>query len=137
MIKYTLKCQHGHAFESWFECAEAFDKLQIAGLIECGLCGSTDVEKTLMAPQVKTAKGRPDLIKPISEIEKEIAQLRKKVESNAEDVGKNFAKEARAMYYGDKPERAIYGQAKPEEAKSLTEEGVPVAPLPWGPKTTN
>ena len=137
MIKYTLKCKHDHSFESWFESGEAFEKLMSAGMIECSVCGTNAVEKSLMAPQVKTAKGKPDLTKPISDIEKEIAQLRKKVESNAEDVGKNFAKEARAMYYGDKPERAIYGQAKPEEAKSLTEEGVPVAPLPWGPKTTN
>ncbi|MEM0977726.1 MAG: DUF1178 family protein [Pseudomonadota bacterium] len=136
MIKYTLKCDQGHSFESWFDSAAAYDKVKTAGLVACSICGSTNVEKSLMTPQVSTKPEKTDLKKPISDIEKEIQALRAKVEANSDDVGTKFASEARAMYYGEKPQRSIYGQAKPEETKSLLDEGVPVAPLPWGPKTS-
>ncbi|MEM9717488.1 MAG: DUF1178 family protein [Pseudomonadota bacterium] len=137
MIKYSLKCSNDHVFESWFESAGAYDKLHKAKMITCSVCGDTDVEKTLMAPQVTPGRKKADLTKPASPAEQAIKELRKKVEENSENVGANFATEARAMHYGDKPERAIYGQAKPDEAKSLIDEGVPVTPLPWGEKSTN
>jgi hypothetical protein len=60
--------------------------------------------------------------------------MRKKVEDNSENVGTNFAAEARAIHDGDAPERSIYGEAKIEDAKALVEDGINVTPLPWGNK---
>ncbi|MDF1804089.1 DUF1178 family protein [Thalassovita sp.] len=144
MIQYVLKCANDHRFDSWFQSGEAFDKLKAAGMVSCSVCGSTDVEKAIMAPRVRPARSaqpqetdtvkppqRPDLSQPASETERAITALRKKVEETSEYVGNNFAKEARAMHDGDAPERAIYGEAKPGEAKKLLEEGVPVLPLPF------
>lgn len=131
MILYTLKCPADHDFDSWFQSAEAFDGLKAAGHVGCPVCGSTAVEKALMAPRVSHGKG--DLGLPQSEMEKAMAELRRKVEENSEYVGVNFVAEARKMHEGQAPERSIYGEARPEEAIKLLEEGVPVAPLPFMP----
>lgn len=148
MIRYALKCSDGHEFESWFASAEAFDALEGAGHLSCAVCGGGSVEKALMAPQVRPgraksdapvpAKPRPDLRAPASDVEKAIAELRRKVETTSEYVGLNFVAEARRMHEGDAPERSIYGEARIDEAKKLLEDGVPVAPLPFRPqKQTN
>lgn len=137
MIKFNLKCSEDHAFESWFGSSDDFEKVQAAGMVTCPQCGSDDVAKTLMAPKVRTARkaeAAAALRDAKSDTEKALAAMRKDVEDNSEYVGLNFASEARAMHDGDKEHRAIYGEAKPEEAKSLIEDGVPVAPLPFVPK---
>ena len=87
-----------------------------------------------MAPKVRPARKAVSLQKAETDQEKALAKLRQEVEKNSDYVGMNFASEARAMHDGDMPQRAIYGEAKPEEAKSLIEDGVPVAPLPFTPK---
>jgi hypothetical protein len=136
MIRYTLTCQTGHGFDSWFPNATAFDDLKAAGHLSCPVCGATGVEKSLMAPAVVAQRpaGTPSLQEPPqSDIEAAIAALRKHVEENSEYVGMNFAVEARRMHDGDAPARAIYGEARPEEAKKLVEDGLPVAPLPFLP----
>lgn len=137
MIRYSLKCANGHAFDSWFQSASAFDKLAGAGMVSCAVCGSTDVEKTMMAPQVRPSRTgagkKPDLRKPASEVEEAMQAMRRKVEETADYVGTEFAREARAMHNGESPERAIYGEARLDEAKKLVEDGVPVAPLPFMP----
>ncbi len=130
MIKYTIKCEDGHAFESWFQSAEAYEDLAAAGHLTCAVCGSSTVEKAIMAPQVQSS--RP-LSEPSSAAEQKLADMRKHVEENSTYVGGTFAKEARAMHDGDAPERSIWGEAKPDEAKALIEDGVPVAPLPFTP----
>ncbi len=147
MIQYTLKCAQDHRFDSWFQSASAYDKLLTAGMIECSICGDTSVEKAMMAPRVRPArtaaqKTEPSaelpqpvqpapLSTPSNEVEQALASMKKQVEENADYVGGNFVKEARAMHDGDAPERSIYGEAKPEEAKALIEDGVPVMPLPF------
>lgn len=139
MIRYSLKCEAGHGFESWFKGAEAFSALLSAGQVECPVCSSAKVEKELMAPAVRPARNaavtpaRPDLTTPASDLEEKIAALRRQIEENSEYVGMNFAAEARAMHSGDAPERAIHGEAKPDEARAMLEEGLPVAPLPFLP----
>ena len=140
MIRYTLKCSDGHGFESWFQSAEAFDKLKSAGMVTCPDCGSASVEKTLMAPQVRASrdKASDDAPKPkLSDDEraKALAELRKQIETNSDYVGMNFAAEARAIHEGTAPERSIYGEARGDEAKKLIEDGIPVAPLPFIPKS--
>lgn len=134
MITYTLVCDADHRFESWFKSSAAFDDLSRSGHLSCAVCGSRKVEKSLMAPSVQPArKGATALRAPSSDQEAAIAALRAKVEANSEYVGMNFVAEARAMHDGDAPERSIYGEARPDEAMKLLEDGVPVAPLPFMP----
>jgi hypothetical protein len=140
MIRYSLKCEAGHGFDSWFKGAEAFSALQAAGQVQCPVCGSGAVEKELMAPAVRPARkgepaapSRPDLAAPASELEEKIAALKRQIEENSEYVGMNFATEARRIHAGEAPERAIHGEAKPDEARQMIEEGLPVAPLPFLP----
>lgn len=135
MIRYALRCDKAHEFESWFASSAGYDSLRAGGLVACPACGSTLVDKALMAPQValsETAE-RPRLDQPSSEAEAALAELRRQIEANSEYVGMNFAAEARAIHDGDAPARSIYGETRPEEARKLIEEGVPVAPLPFLP----
>ncbi len=138
MIRYTLRCDAGHGFDSWFQNGTAFESLLASGQVACPICGATQVTKDLMAPAVRPARAavtatKGPLSNPGTDIEAAVAELRRQVEANSEYVGMNFVTEARKMHSGDAPERAIYGEAKPDEAKRLIEEGVPVAPLPFVP----
>ncbi|MFN7225127.1 MAG: DUF1178 family protein [Paracoccaceae bacterium] len=140
MIRYSLKCAKAHEFDSWFQSADAYDALLGAGHVACPMCGSVQVEKLLMAPAVRPARtidgasGSPNLSQPDTEIEKAMAALRAQVEANSDYVGMNFVTEARKMHEGTVPERSIYGEARPDEAKKLIEDGVPVSPLPFMPR---
>ncbi|MBM2577619.1 DUF1178 family protein [Jannaschia sp. Os4] len=143
MIKYSLRCADGHDFESWFQSGEAYDALASKGLLSCAVCGGGGVSKALMAPKVGTKGNRkeaanlpaaPKLSEPASKLEKAISELRAKVEANSTWVGKGFAKEVRAQASGETPERPVWGEATPSEAKSMLEDGLPVAPLPFRPK---
>ncbi|PSL17130.1 DUF1178 family protein [Shimia abyssi] len=147
MINYTLKCANDHRFDSWFQSADAYEKLHKAGMVVCAICGNGDIAKAMMAPRVRPARNaaakRPDteqaaqapadrpLSAPASPTEQALADIRRKVQENSDYVGKDFASEARAMHEGTAPERSIYGEAKLDEAKALIEDGVPVAPLPF------
>lgn len=141
MIQYTLKCKDGHSFDSWFQSAGAFDKLQSAGHVACAICGIPDVEKAIMAPRLSAGTAapeqapaeKPDLTTPSSDIEKAMSKLRKHVEANSDYVGTDFASEARAIHDGTAPDRLIHGEARGDEAKKLIDEGVPIAPLPFLP----
>ncbi len=135
MIRYALRCDKSHDFDSWFASAAGYDALRAAGHVACPNCGSTAVDKALMAPQVATADAteRPRLDQPQSEAEAALAELRRQIEANSEYVGMNFAAEARAIHDGDAPARSIYGETRPDEARKLIEDGVPVAPLPFVP----
>lgn len=137
MIRYALKCREGHVFESWFQSASAFDALVKAGHVTCVECGSADVSKALMAPQVggkaaeQTEPAKPDTQ---NTVDIAIAQMRKQVEENATYVGGKFAVTAREMHEGTSSETSIYGEASLKEARALIEDGVPVMPLPFKPK---
>lgn len=136
MIRYALRCKDGHAFESWFASADAYDTLAARGMVACAVCGSEDVTKAMMAPkvQIDTPAPRP-LSAPASEVEGKIAALRAKVEAEATYVGPNFAQEARAIAASETPDRPIWGEANLTEAKALIEEGIPVSPLPFSNKS--
>ena len=137
MIKYTLKCDQGHSFDSWFASADAFDTLKAAGHVACAACGSVAVDKAIMAPRVRTQRTPPEearpLADPASDVEAALSKMREEVEKNATYVGGNFASEALAQHLGEQPDRPIWGEANREEAKRLIEDGVPVAPLPFVP----
>lgn len=133
MIQFALRCADDHRFDSWFQSADAFEKLRAAGMINCAVCGTGDIEKAVMAPRVQAGRGRA--AKPLTQEsdpkEKALAEIRKHIEQNSEYVGMNFAREARDIHDGLAPGRAIHGEARPEEARKLVEDGVPVAPLPF------
>jgi len=142
MIRFSLRCSNDHRFDSWFASGAAFDSLRTAGLLTCPDCGDTVVEKALMAPPVKTAApqdaaGRGVALSgpPGDPAHAALAELRRLIEANADDVGRNFVDEARAIHEGVKPARSIYGQARPDQARRLIEDGVPIAPLPFRPKS--
>jgi hypothetical protein len=132
MILFDLQCAKSHAFEGWFKTGEAFDKQAKAGKVECPTCGSTKVKKALSAPALlkggtSNSKSEGIAIK----MREAMVELRKQVETNADYVGKQFPEEARRIHYGEKEERAIYGEASPDEAKELHEEGIDIVAIPW------
>ena len=141
MIKYTLECLNKHRFESWFQSADAFEKLIASGHISCSTCGTSDVAKSIMAPNIgvksnskpnrKDTKKEVSLSNPSTATEKAIKEFRQHLEKNSENVGPKFAAEARKMHLGETPERSIYGESTVKEAKDLIDEGISVVPLPF------
>jgi len=137
MIKFALKCSRGHAFEGWFPDGADFDAQSERGQIECPQCQSTEVVKAPMAPAVLAQRQTPTSQSSTSsggdearQVRDAMRALRKQIEANTQDVGKEFPEEAREIHAGRAPERAIRGQATLSEAKELLEEGIGVLPLP-------
>lgn len=142
MIRYALQCAAGHEFESWFRDSASYDEQAKRGFVTCPECGSARVEKRIMAPSLATREGQPAApVAMMGEKEREframLAALHRHVRENAEDVGQGFVEEARKIHYGEVDERAIYGVATPQEARSLHEEGIAVLPLPPLPDEAN
>jgi hypothetical protein len=162
MIRYALRCERRHDFESWFASSAAYDKQAKRKLIACPICGSTKVEKAIMAPSLARAD-RPidvpraatpappedktsaaDIKAPVAmispherELRTKLKELREQLTRNAENVGRKFPEQARKMHYGEIEHRSIYGEASPQEAKELHEEGVEFHPLPVLPDEHN
>ncbi|CAO4163719.1 DUF1178 family protein [Methylorubrum populi] len=157
MIRFTLACASGHTFESWFPSGSAYDEQAARGLVTCPICNSPEVAKAPMAPAVaRTDRGKQDRLPApqapaetagpaqaalpltmIAEPERQLRALlravREHVVATAEHVGDRFADEARAIHYGEAEGRPIYGEASPQEARDLVEEGIEVMPLPPAP----
>ena len=155
MILYNLKCSQNHNFEAWFKDSKTYEKQAKRKDIECPVCADTNIEKAIMAPRLSTAtrkKGleyetstnyRPALNKENSNIDNRKAsqmareiletanKIQKHVEENCENVGENFAEEARAIHYGEAEERGIYGEATQSEVRELVEEDIPISRIPW------
>lgn len=158
MIRYALACTAGHEFESWFRDSASYDEQVARGFVSCPVCGSTKVDKQIMAPNVARtdldrlpvpvaaqddATGSPGSVAPQAPTpmallgERELAfralikAVREHVMSTAEHVGPRFADEARKMHEGLTEFRAIYGEATPEEARALAEEGIDAVAIPW------
>jgi hypothetical protein len=137
MIKYALGCAGGHAFDSWFSDSASYDKQRKRGFVACPECGSTRVDKAIMAPAIvggdrATVQTVPELV--VDDRRRQAREfflrMRREIEANTDDVGAKFPDVARAIHFGDEPERAIRGRASLAEAKSLLEDGVAVMPLP-------
>jgi hypothetical protein len=135
MIRYALRCDREHRFDSWFGSSDDFERLTGAGLLACAVCGSSAVEKDLMAPSV--AAPASDLRAPASPAEQALAELKRRIEATADDVGRDFAAEARRIHDGLAPERPIIGEARTSEARALLDDGIRVAPLPWSTRRTS
>ena len=138
MIKYNLKCQNNHEFESWFSSSQEFDNLKKKKLLECIFCFSKEVNKSIMAPMVSVINSGKNEIKAINKslkIEKDkLLRLRKFIEKNFEFVGENFSNKVREIYYDKKNEKMIYGTATKKERKELKEEGIDLLSIPWANK---
>jgi hypothetical protein len=137
MIKYALGCAEGHGFESWFPDSAAYEKQRKRGFIACPECGSTRVDKAVMAPAVVGGDRAAGETGPAIVVDDRrrtarefVKRMRREIEANTDDVGARFPQVARAIHLGEEPERAIRGRASLEEAKSLIEDGVAVLPLP-------
>jgi len=162
MIRYALRCERGHTFESWFQNSSAFDAQVKRKLVSCPACDSVKIEKAIMAPRVVAKKGRqraepapvpttpapapaespaatptPLLMAQERELRAKLKELRDHIVKNADNVGERFPNEARKMHYGDIEHRPIYGEASPEEARELIDEGIDVSPLPVLPDDRN
>jgi hypothetical protein len=165
MIKYALACENGHSFESWFQNSAAYDKQVKRKLVTCPVCDSAKVEKSIMAPQVARTDNRsrrsrqPEPVavpeaapaaapapekSPVAmmspqerEFRTKLKELRDHLTKNAENVGPKFPEQARKMHYGEIEHRSIYGEASPEEAKDLHDEGIEFHPLPVLPEDRN
>jgi hypothetical protein len=161
MIRYSLVCDNGHDFESWFADSAAYDKQAKRKLVACPQCGSAKVDKAIMAPRLAGSKkgqapaeaapvaapaaapaqAAPTSVAMISPQERELRtklkELRDHLTKNADNVGKKFPEQARRMHYGETEHRSIYGEASPEDARALAEEGIEFHPLPILPDDRN
>ncbi len=148
MIKFALRCERGHGFESWFPDGASYEAQARRGLVQCPDCDSRRVAKAPMAPAVhggrRAERADPEAAVPVALIDEKqrefraaMLAMRKMIEARTEDVGAKFPEVARAIHGGDEPERAIRGRATLAEAKALIEEGVGVLPLPIGPDEAN
>lgn len=136
MIKYELKCKKEHVFEAWFQDSATYDVQAKKGQVQCPHCGSRKIAKAPMAPRLARSKGEQaaDEARMAADARKALLALREHVEKNADYVGAEFPEEARKMHYGDAETRNIYGEATPDEAKELADEGIEVASIPWIPR---
>ncbi|MGU9961971.1 MAG: DUF1178 family protein [Candidatus Puniceispirillales bacterium WSBS_2018_MAG_OTU23] len=163
MISFNLICAEGHQFEGWFRSSEDYDDQQMRGLMACPLCNNTQVSKTLMTPnigaksntqaeplikQVESARTvmspppeitppkmpPPEILEAAAEMMAEMRKIQKTIEAKCDDVGGDFANEARKIHYGEIPPRRIYGKTSDSEAKDLVEEGIEITAVPWLPK---
>ncbi|UFN47301.1 DUF1178 family protein [Roseomonas sp. OT10] len=160
MIHYQLRCDGGHAFDGWFKDSAGFDKLARAGMVECPVCGGTQVQRALMAPAI--AKGRADPVPDVppapppaaapapgqvpahgqaaaagplpAQMIALLQRMRAEVEKNCDYVGSDFAEEARRMHAGESERRGIYGEASDTEAEELRDDGIEIARIPWLPR---
>ena len=157
MIRYNLRCERGHAFESWFQSSQAYETQEKRKLVNCPSCGSAKVERAIMAPQIVSKKSRdravpapaaaateatlpastPLMMAQERELRAKLRELRDHIVKNADNVGERFPNEARKMHYGDIEHRPIYGEASPDEARALIDEGVEVMPVPTLPDDRN
>lgn len=158
MIRYTLACEAGHGFESWFPSGDSYDEQVAHGLVTCPVCNSAKVAKGMMAPAIgralrgsatqdPTAATLPAVAPPsepvslVTEPEQRLRAMlravREHVVASADHVGERFPEEARRIHYGETRARAIYGEASADEARALVEEGIALAPLPPRPDDRN
>jgi hypothetical protein len=140
MIRYALVCDCSHEFEAWFGSGGAYEEQARARAVRCPCCGGAEVKKLPMAPAIRRGRAAQAAPRESGERKKTYAflkGLRAHLEAHAEHVGSAFPEEARKMHYGEAKSRSIYGEASLEEARALSEEGIPALPLPALPEDHN
>ena len=136
MIKYNLKCNNDHEFESWFSDSKEFERLKTRKLLECIYCNSKKIKKSIMAPMISVSKNNNankfQINKKILQKQRnKLIKLRNFIEKNFEYVGEDFSKKVREIYYDKKNKKTIYGITSPEERQELKEEGIDLLSIPW------
>ena len=135
MIKYNLKCENDHEFESWFSNSNEFDKFKKKKLLECIFCSSKKIEKSIMAPMISGSKLKEEdealFDNKFLKQRNNLLKLREHIEKNFEFVGDKFSKKVREVYYDRKSKKSIYGTTTPEEREELAEEGIDLLSIPW------
>ena len=135
MIKYNLKCNNNHEFESWFSDSNEFNKLNKKKLLECIYCSSNKIQKSIMSPMVSGIKSNEEntnlLNQKLLNDKNQLIKLREHIEKNFEFVGDKFSEKVRDVYYDKETKRSIYGTTTPEEKKELEEEGIDLLSIPW------
>lgn len=144
-----LQCTHLHLFEGWFGSEDDYLSQRERGLIECPVCSDSVITKRLSAPRLNLSRAQapaelavqPPVVEPSAAgaaLQAAWMKVSREILASTDDVGTQFAEEARKIHYGEIPERGIRGQASPAEAASLIEEGIAVMPLllPEGHKGT-
>jgi hypothetical protein len=142
LIRYSLICENAHEFEGWFSEGADFDRQVASGFLTCPVCNSASISKSLMAPSVSTARKKEEMQTVAMDTARREAFLKLKeavaaIKANSEDVGTRFPEEARKIHYGEADARGIIGQATPDEAEALVEEGIEIAALPVLPEDVN
>ena len=136
MIKYNLKCENNHEFESWFSDSNEFDKLNKKKFLECIYCSSNKIRKSIMAPMVSGIQPNQEnglslLDKKVSNKKKQLLKIREHIEKNFEFVGDKLSQKVREVYYDKRTKKSIYGTASPKEREELAEEGIDLISVPW------
>tara|TARA_E500000178_G_C16698375_1_gene607026 strand:- start:69 stop:491 length:423 start_codon:yes stop_codon:yes gene_type:complete len=135
MIKYNLKCNNNHEFESWFSDSDEFNKLNKKKLLECIYCSSNKIQKSIMAPMLAGTKVKVNSIdifdKQLLRQKNSLIKLRKHIEKNFEFVGDKFSEKIREVYYDKKTKKSIYGTTTLEQRKDLADEGIDLISIPW------
>lgn len=139
MIIFDLRCAPGgHVFEAWFGSSGDYEEQRGRGLVSCPICGAAEVEKAPMAPAVPRKGGgeavphlSPSDPASVKQMLGALAAMQRKLVKGSDWVGDRFASEARAIHLGEADARSIHGRATREQAESLAEDGIPVAPLPF------
>lgn len=141
MIHYQLRCTAEHGFDGWFKDSASFEAQAAGGLLECPQCGDRAVSRALMAPMLPKKANQLTAPAPAegkavmpAQMRALLQRLRAEVERNADYVGAEFVDEARRIHSGEADARPIYGEASPDDAEALAEEGIEVARIPWLPR---
>ena len=142
MIKYKLTCKDCEIFfDSWFSSSNEYEKLKKKNFINCHICNSLNVEKSLMSPNVFNSKNNIKIDaekKRYKEIKKKLSNYQKFIQKNLDYVGENFAHEARLIHYKNKKNsKGIYGIATEKDLTELREEGIETEMIPWIKDTNN
>ena len=135
MIKYNLKCENDHEFESWFSDSHEYDKLDKKELLECIYCSSNKIQKSIMSPMISGKKINSDSFnifdRKLLDDRDKLLKLRKYVENNFEFVGNKLSKKVREVYYDKKNNKSIYGTTTSKEREELAEECIDLLSIPW------
>ena len=135
MIKYNLKCQNNHEFESWFSNSKEFENLNKKKLLECIYCSSKKITKSIMAPMIAGTKNKKIKLQKINKYfrneKKSLLRIREYVEKNFEYVGEDFSKKVREIYYDNKSKKTIYGTTTQKDREELADEGIDLISIPW------
>ena len=142
MIKFDLICENQHIFEASFDDSNSFEKQKRKKQIECPLCNSSTISKSVMAPNISgkstsSAKINREKKKLFSNYNKQLNKIKSEIEKNFTYVGKKFPEEARKIHYGEAKDKPIFGEATEKESQELVDEGIGLVRLPFSKKEKN